>query len=296
MLPWPVQFLKSQLLTSVPVPNSNFSNQTVIVTGSNTGLGLEAARLITRLGAAKVILAVRTISKGEAAAADIIRSCNVPKATVEVWKLDMSDYDTIKAFAKRTESLERLDAAILNAGILTYKFAKHNDIESHIAVNVVGSMLLATLLLPKMRQSAHFTGQRGRLTIVGSDLMYTANLDELETDGKILDKLNNSNANDMATRYTTSKMLLFYSLRDLAARSPLSGRSDILMTVVTPGACKSDIFRDNAGVLQKVMMGIAMAAVARTTEQGARTLVHAVGPELLEEAHGRFLMDCTVFP
>lgn len=171
MLSWSAQFLKSQLLTTIPYPTSDFTGQTVIVTGSNTGLAFEAANHIVRLGAHKIILGVRTVSKGEAAAQSIVQRCNVPKARVEVWQLDMGDTKSIKTFAKRAEGLERLDAAVLNAGILTNKYATVDGLESHVAVNVVGTMLLACLLLPKLRAAAEQTSLRGRLTIVGSDLM-----------------------------------------------------------------------------------------------------------------------------
>jgi len=170
-LGWTGGFLKSQLLTSIPKPTATFSGQTVIVTGSNTGLGREAARQIVGLGAAKVIIAVRTVTKGEAAAQDIVKSCGVPKATVEVWQLDMSDPESVKSFAMRASSLKRLDAALLNAGILTSKWDTVGGVESHVAVNVIGALLLTCLLLPIMRQSAAHTGVRGRLSIVGSDMM-----------------------------------------------------------------------------------------------------------------------------
>lgn len=62
-----MEFLYSQLFVRIPYPTRDFTNETVIVTGANAGLGLEAARHFTRLNAAKVILAVRSISKGEAA-------------------------------------------------------------------------------------------------------------------------------------------------------------------------------------------------------------------------------------
>jgi NAD(P)-dependent dehydrogenase (short-subunit alcohol dehydrogenase family) len=112
-----LDLLYSQLLVKIPEQTSDFTNQTVIVTGSNTGLGLEAARLLLRLNASKVILAVRTISKGEAAAKSIISSCSVPASRVEVWQLDMSNKESIVAFAKRAAALDRLDAAILNDGV-----------------------------------------------------------------------------------------------------------------------------------------------------------------------------------
>lgn len=294
MLGWTATFVKSQLFTSLPYPSTSFSDQTVIVTGSNPGLGLEASKHVTRLGAAKVILAVRTVSKGEKAANDILQSCNVPKSTVEVWQLDMSNYDSIVAFAKRADGLQRLDAAVLNAGILTKHFKMHNGIESHIAVNAVGTTLLSTLLLPKMRQSAKETGLRGRLTVVGSDLMYIADLKELETKGSILEKHSNPAQPDMGQRYGLSKVLAFYSLRELAARSPLSPDSDLILSILTPGACHSEIFRDEVSTASKLTMAASLAIFARTTEVGGRALVHGIDTELPAEVHGRFLMDCKV--
>ena len=61
----------AQLFTSVPKPTGNCASKTVIVTGSNIGLGIEAARHFTRLDASKVILAVRTLGKGKDAKANI---------------------------------------------------------------------------------------------------------------------------------------------------------------------------------------------------------------------------------
>ena len=121
-----LDLLYSQLLVTIPSQTSSFTNQTVIVTGSNTGLGLEAARLLIRLNASKVILAVRTISKGEAAAKSVTTSCNVSPSRVEVWQLDMSNKASIVEFARRAATLDRLDAAILNAGVFNFK---RNDID-----------------------------------------------------------------------------------------------------------------------------------------------------------------------
>jgi len=67
-------FFYSQLFRAPSYPTQTFVNQTVIVTGSNTGLGFEAARHFYRLSCAKLILAVRTISKGQSAKEDIVRS------------------------------------------------------------------------------------------------------------------------------------------------------------------------------------------------------------------------------
>lgn len=106
-------FLKSQF-AHIPEPEKSFAGQTIIVTGSNTGLGLEAARHFVRLNASKVILAVRTIKKGEDAKSSIEQTTG-RTGVVEVWQLDMANYESVKQFAKRCEGLDRLDVVLENA-------------------------------------------------------------------------------------------------------------------------------------------------------------------------------------
>lgn len=289
-----LDLLYSQLFVTIPEQTTGFAGQTIIVTGSNTGLGLEAARHLVRLNASKVILAVRTLSKGEAAAADIVKSCNVPSSRVEVWQVDVSNKDSIVAFAKRAETLDRLDAVILNAGIATFQRKEVDGTEMHLAVNVIGAMLLQVLLLPILKRSASRTGSRGRMTLVGSDMMYSINPANLQNpDGAIFPRIN-SGALPEGDYYAYSKLLVFYATRRVAALNPVSEKSNVIISVQTPGACKSDIFRDEVNGFSKLMMSIGIALLARPTETGAQTLVHAVNPELPVDAHGKFLMDCQV--
>jgi FlaA1/EpsC-like NDP-sugar epimerase len=56
-------FFYSQLCVNLPYLNASWTGKTVTVTGATVGLGKEAARHFVRLGASKVILAVRTIEK-----------------------------------------------------------------------------------------------------------------------------------------------------------------------------------------------------------------------------------------
>lgn len=60
-------YLNSQLFVTPGLPTKAFAGQTIIVTGSSTGLGFEAARHFVRLKASLVILAVRDIKKGQQA-------------------------------------------------------------------------------------------------------------------------------------------------------------------------------------------------------------------------------------
>lgn len=170
------QYLKSQLLTELPIPTKSFAGQTVIVTGSNTGMGLEAARHLVRLDAARVILAVRSTAKGEAAAASIRSSFpeRQPKdleSVVQVWPLDLASYASVEAFAARAVAeLDRLDAVVCNAGMYVYKsgFARAEGDEATVTVNVVSTLLLGLLLLPKLRETSVRLDKECVLTFTGS--------------------------------------------------------------------------------------------------------------------------------
>lgn len=83
-------------------------------------------------------------------------------------------------------------------------------------------------------------------------------------------------------------------MQEIAARSPLDPGSNVIVNCVTPGACKSDLFRENSGWLVDGIHAIIGILLARSTEVGSRNLVHAVNPDVESESHGRFLMDCKV--
>jgi NAD(P)-dependent dehydrogenase (short-subunit alcohol dehydrogenase family) len=106
----------SQFLCHPSLPQVDCSGKTVIVTGANVGLGKAAAAHFVSLSATKVIIACRSVEKGEAAKTEIIKSSDNAKTAIEVWPLDLSDYDSIRSFVKRANSLERLDIVIENAG------------------------------------------------------------------------------------------------------------------------------------------------------------------------------------
>ena len=101
---------------------------------------------------------------------------------------------------------------------------------------------------------------------------------------------------DIRDRYKVSKLLLLYATRSIAETCPVPERSNVVINYLTPGACKSDTFRDDIGWLQAFVQNIAIAMIARTTEVGSRPLVHVVMPDVGAQTHGTFLMDCKIAP
>ncbi|KAF2713256.1 putative short-chain dehydrogenase [Pleomassaria siparia CBS 279.74] len=287
-----VALMRSQLLTSIPTPTTSFAGETVIVTGANAGLGRETAKHIVRLGASKVILAVRTISKGEDARA-YIEEQTKRTGVVEVWPLDMSTTPSIQTFAKRAEGLDRLDAVVLNAGIMPMKTEMIEGNEATITINVINTFLLAHLLLPTLQKTSITKHTITRLTVVNSALHKFATL-KARASPAIFPALASPSfgPKDYDMRYMDSKLLVLLYIRALAAAVPLSG-SNLVCDSVNPGYCYSGLHGPNP----PLKIRISQSMTARSTDTGACTLVDSVKPvgeAEAKERHGAYVDDCKV--
>ena len=191
--------LHTQVFFKPPVPTADFSGKTIIVTGANVGLGKEASQHFVRLNAHKVILSVRSIEKGEAAKAEIESETKRP-GVVEVYELDYSSYASVKAFAAKVAELDRVDIAVLNAGVATEQFEVSEDNENTITVNVVSTALLTLLLLPVLRSSASKYNIEPVISVVGSGIHGWTSFPERKTPNSLA-TLNNQKTADMKDRY-----------------------------------------------------------------------------------------------
>jgi retinol dehydrogenase-12 len=176
-------FLYSQLFITPTYPTRDFTNETVVVTGANVGLGLglEAARHFVRLNATKVILAVHSTAKGEAIK-QFIEASTKRIGLVEVGPLDLASYALVEAFAAKAATLPRLDGMVKNAGVAQFEFTMAEDNESTITVNVASTMLLGILLLPTLRRSAKTFNTIPRLSIVTSGTHQWSKLPQWKTE------------------------------------------------------------------------------------------------------------------
>ena len=127
----------------------DFTGRVAIVTGSNSGIGLEAATELARHGA-KVIMAVRDPGRGEEAAGSI--RADAPAAVVEVKVLDLADLSSIRAFAQAfIEEQDRLDLLVNNAGVMMPPQSKTADgFELQFGTNHLGHFALTGLLLDRL--------------------------------------------------------------------------------------------------------------------------------------------------
>lgn len=288
-------FIKSQLFTKpqrLP-PDTNLSGRCAIVTGANTGLGFEGARQLLSFKLSHLIMASRSMEKGEKAASKLREQ--FPKATIDVWELEMSSYESIQAFVKRAKTqLTRVDIAILNAGLGRFKFniipgTGHEEV---IQVNYLSTMFLAILLLDVLKTKSP-DGSPGRLSIVSSGLALKAQLSERDRSPLLpaFDEPKNDLAG-MSEQYSSSKLLghLFvWKLTDYVSAD------DVIVNLVDPGFVKgTELSRDITGILT-IVLAILHAATARRVENAATTYLDATIRKG-KESHGCYVADWQIRP
>lgn len=205
-----LEFVQAQRqdLPIIPTPET-VTGRTYIITGSNGGIGFEAVKHLVNLGAARVIMAVRAVSKGNEAKSRIDSATGRPDA-LEVWELDMASYASIRAFAKKAATeLDRVDVLVENAtaGLDTWTISE--GMETSITVNVIGTVLFALLMLPKMRETAARSGTTPHIVIVTSGMGFDQRsfTEEYAEDDDIFSVLNVEGQTPIHDRYVSISLL-----------------------------------------------------------------------------------------
>ena len=125
------------------------TGRTAVVTGANTGLGYETATALAAKGA-HVVLAVRNIATGEAAA-DLIARAH-PGASVAIQELDLTSLESIRSAADQIRAEhDSIDLLINNAGVMmTPKSTTEDGFELQFGTNHLGHFALTNLLLDRV--------------------------------------------------------------------------------------------------------------------------------------------------
>lgn len=139
----------------------DLSSQVIIVTGANSGIGLETSRRLVQQKAT-VILACRNVEKGEAAAKEV--------GGVFLAPMDLASLQSVRDFANAfLEKYDRLDILVNNAGIMACPFGTTKDgFETQIGCNHLGHFLLQQLLTPLLLRTADETGKPSRFIALSS--------------------------------------------------------------------------------------------------------------------------------
>ncbi|OTB15763.1 hypothetical protein K445DRAFT_74868 [Daldinia sp. EC12] len=276
-------FLKSQLCTAVqwPPKNTNLEGRVALVTGSTSGLGLEAPRQLLGFGLSELIIAVRSIEKGEVVASEL--RAQFPKANIRVWFLEMESYDSIQGLTRRAHrELTQLDIAILNAGMQTANFdiVPATGHEKLVQINFLSAMLLALLLLPILKAKS-LPNQPGRLAIVNSGTARGAKIDLQCV--PVLSTLDNKNRPwNPIERYAVSKLLGHLFIINLARHV---SSDHVIVNLVDPGLVKDTGLQRFAPSVVAAFFYCYKAILGRSVPVGASTYIDAVAVKG-KESHG----------
>lgn len=233
--------------TTADIPDQ--SGRTAVVTGANTGLGLQTATALAGRGA-RTVLACRDVGKA-ATAADAIRAEH-PDAVVEVLALDLSDLATIRAAASELrDRVDRIDLLINNAGVMTPPLTRTADgFELQFGTNHLGHFAFSGLLhdlLPDSPDSRVVTvssaGHRfGRMD--WSDLQWERSYNRLAAYGR-------------------SKLANLLFTYELARRLTMAGAS-VVAAAAHPGASDTELTRH--------VPGYGLAPVRAVVDLGAKVV------------------------
>lgn len=268
LVPW------CPLYRNLTVEPVDLTGRNVIVTGANSGIGLEVARKMATFGA-NVTLACRNAAKGEEAKKELVASTG--NANIDVRVLDVSSFASIKAFAESWGS-KPIDILINNAGQPPAFFNITDDgLESSYVANFLSQVLLTELLLTAFAQNA-------RVIQMSSITNYLGTIDpaDLDRSNYIRTKLKLQPGDAMpptalVSLYADAKLCQLVYTRELQKRldesEQYSGRK-IVVHATHPGLVNTALWGKSSGAADKYE-GTVTRVVASInligTEQGSCT-------------------------
>ncbi len=203
------------------------SGKCFIVTGANTGLGFEAAKVLAAKGA-RVLLACRSKDKAEAAMALIGRETS--GADLAFLPMDQADMTSIRAAAELADKEPRLDVLLNNAGVMVPPLSRTaQGFELQFGVNHLGCFALTSLLLPKLAKTP------------GSRVVITASLAH-NAGNLVWDDLNAEKHYNRNKRYSDSKLANLLFLLELDRRLRAAA-SPVMAVACHPGVAATELMR-----------------------------------------------------
>ena len=162
-----------------------------------------------------------------------------------------------------------------------------NGLESQVAVNVVSTLLLSLLLLPKLKKTgAEHPGVTPHLAIVASDthMAVTLNKQNRDKSTPLLEQLSNKKSFSIPFSYPTSKLLDVLMTSQLA--NQVGQDYPVIINCMNPGLCKSELQRSSPAVTSVVANAV---FAAREPEIGVRSYIAGIAGG--RELHGKYISD-----
>lgn len=251
----------------------NLEGRTYVITGTTSGTGFEAARILLSKGA-KVVMLNRNPKKAQATIKALKEKLGNAIDVTNI-QMDLAKQASVKKAATEVlESLTRIDALMCNAAIaqVPKRTLTEDGWESQMGTNYFGNFTLQALLFPLIEKT------KGRIVTVGS-LGYDMGIKTIKFDDLNWDK--NYTPNDA---YSQSKLAQIMSIYELQDRLKAACRTDVKAYACHPGSSRTNLINTSGSFMMKMIFGLMkLSPLTQPAENGAYPeLMCATEPDLAQ--------------
>ena len=237
----------------------SLKGKTYLITGTTSGTGFEATRVLLSKGA-KVVMLNRNTKKSE----DVISTLKKElgeKIDVSFILMDLAEQSSVrKAAAEVLEKVTRIDALMCNGAIAQVPSQKLtvDGFESQLGVNHYGHFTLQGLLLPLIEKS------KGRVVVVGSE-GYKMGMKTIKFDDMNWDK--NYNGNDAYSQSKLAQIMTVYELQDKLKKA---GKTGVKVYACHPGASATSLIKTSGSLTTRFIWQLMkLSPMVQSAEKGS---------------------------
>ena len=237
----------------------DLSGKTFVITGTTSGTGFEASRILLSKGA-KVVMLNRNPKKSEETIKALKQELGNAVDVVNI-QMDLAQQASVKKAAEEVlEKVTHIDALMCNAAIaqVPKQTFTVDGFESQLGVNHYGNFLLQTLLYPRIEES------KGRIVTVGS-MGYNQGIKTIQFDNMNWDK--NYSANGVYSQSKLAQIMTVYELQD---RLEKAGKTEVKVYACHPGASATSLIRTSGSLMTRfVWQLMKLSPLVQSAEKGA---------------------------
>ena len=237
----------------------SLKGKTFVITGTTSGTGFEASRILLSKGA-KVVMLNRNAKKSDDSIATLKKELG-NNIAVSFILMDLAEQASVrKAAAEVLEKVTRIDALMCNAAIAQVPTQKLtvDGFESQLGVNHYGHFTLQALLFPLIEKS------QGRIVTVGS-MGYNMGIKTIKFDDMNWDK--DYTPNDAYSQSKLAQIMSVYELRD---RLEKAGKTDVKVYACHPGSSRTSLISTSGSLMMRITFGLMkLSPLTQSAEKGA---------------------------
>ncbi len=237
----------------------NLNGKTYVITGTTSGTGFEAVRILLSKGA-KVVMLNRNPKKVTTTLATLKQEFgnDIPVSNIQ---MDLASLASVReAAAEVLQTVTHIDALICNAAIaqVPKQTLTVDGFESQLGVNHYGNFLLQAILYPRIEAS------KGRIVVVGS-MGYNLGIKTIQFDDMNWDE--NYSPNGVYSQSKLAQMMCVYELQD---RLKAAGKTGVKSYACHPGASSTSLIKTSGSLVTRFIWQIMkLTPMVQSAEKGA---------------------------